>query len=208
MRAVLESQAERAQHLLDRLPQIEGTAASAALVHRHLLEVTDQIGGTSAVALQQIDGLAPAGKETIDLRAAQAARFDRRREAAQLVGEQAGHDARVAQRRIQFVCHAGDQIAQRRQFLGLHELVHRLAQLARALADQVLEVLPVALQFLLGPLAVGDVEDQRQEDLLLAKADDLTRIERFADIAGAGAKARRQLAAGPLRAELLDHPFT
>jgi hypothetical protein len=58
---VLEGQPQGDQHLLDDLVQIERAPTGAALVYCNLLEVPDQISGTSAVALQEVDGFATPG---------------------------------------------------------------------------------------------------------------------------------------------------
>ncbi|EXI73590.1 MAG: hypothetical protein AW07_02548 [Candidatus Accumulibacter sp. SK-11] len=49
-------------------------------------------------------------------------------------------------------------MAQCSQLLRLHQMIHRLAQFGGTFGHQFLELLPVALEFRLCPLAIGHVE--------------------------------------------------
>jgi len=142
--AVFETGTQGDEHLLDGLPQVEHASAGAALIDSHLLEVADQFGGAGGIAFEQVKRFATSAEQGVDLGAVQAAAGNGLRELAKLFAEDAGDDARVAERCVQFVRHAGNQVAERSELFRLQQLRHRLAQLVGALGDQFLEVFAIA----------------------------------------------------------------
>jgi len=176
VRGVLELRSQRRQKLLDRLVQREASTADARLVHGDLLEVANQVGGARGVPFEQVDGLATAADEDVHLRAAQRTGSELRGECAQVLAERAGDDTGVAERCVEFVRNTGDEVPERGQLFGLHELAHRLAQFVRPFGDEFLELFAVALQ--LGFLALANSASWRLRSVTSMSAPTVRNFRR------------------------------
>ncbi len=150
--------AQRRQAVLHRGAQVEGAAALAGLVHGDPLEAFDQFVGAVAVAGDDVARAQAFVQAVQQAGAGQPVVLGRARQFGQLVGQGRGGQHHVADRRVQFVRHARHQHPQRGQLFRFHDLVHGLAQLARALLDPALELLVEFLQGLFDALALRQVD--------------------------------------------------
>ena len=111
---------------------LELPALAARLVGGDLLEAVHQVGGAGEVAEEKLRSLAHALDEALEHGALQLAARRRLAEALRLVAEQRRGGERDAERRVDLMRDAGDELAERGELLRLDQVGLRLLQLGQA----------------------------------------------------------------------------